>query len=99
MQGSTGWRKFAYRWLIHRHYKRRLLVSWNLEGLIRRNFYRKLGYKLNLKNPQTFNEKIQWFKLFVRDPMVTRCADKYAVREYVKKKVGGGSACSITWGL
>lgn len=89
MQGATGWRKFAYRWLIHRHYKRRLLVRWNLEGMIRRNFYRKLGYKLNLKNPQTFNEKIQWFKLFVRDPMVTRCADKYAVREYVKKKVGG----------
>ncbi len=51
-------------------------------------FERSLGYKLNLDNPQTFNEKIQWLKHNYRDPLLTKCADKYAVREYVKEKIG-----------
>lgn len=90
MKGSTGLTALAYRWLIHRHYKSRLLVKWNLKGMIQRKFYKKLGYKLNLEEPTTFNEKIQWFKFYVRDPRTTRCADKYAVREYVAEKIGGG---------
>ena len=40
--------------------------------------------KLNLNNPQTFNEKIQWLKLKWNNPMVISCADKYEVRKYVK---------------
>lgn len=39
-------------------------------------------------NPRTFNEKIQWLKLFHRDPLFPKLADKYAVREIVKKRVG-----------
>lgn len=44
--------------------------------------------KLNLKSPQTFNEKIQWLKLNVynNNELITRCVDKYAVREYVTEK-------------
>lgn len=47
-----------------------------------------LKRKLNLKNPQTFNEKIQWCKLYYypRSKRVVTCADKYAVREYIKRK-------------
>lgn len=47
-----------------------------------------LKKKLNLKNPQTFNEKIQWCKLYYypRSKRVVTCADKYAVREYIKRK-------------
>jgi len=43
------------------------------------------GRKLNLKQPQTMNEKIQWLKLYrYRDnSLVKQCCDKYAVREYV----------------
>lgn len=42
--------------------------------------------KLNLDNPMTFNEKLLWLKLNVYDknPLVSQCADKYRVREYVK---------------
>ena len=46
----------------------------------------KQGYSLNLKNPKTFNEKLQWIKLYDRNPLMPKCCDKYAVREYVKSK-------------
>ena len=44
-----------------------------------------LKKKLNLENPQTFNEKLQWLKLyyFPNDSLVTQCADKYAVRYFM----------------
>ena len=47
-----------------------------------------LHKKLNLKNPQTFNEKIQWLKLYYypKNPLVVNGADKYAVREYIARK-------------
>ncbi len=88
MESSTGFRKFAYRWLIRQHYKRRILISLCPKRTLERKFKQKLGYKPNLKDPKTFNEKLSWFKLFVRDPMITKCADKYAVRDYVIRKIG-----------
>jgi hypothetical protein len=44
--------------------------------------------KPNLKNPETFNEKIQWYKIHYKDPVFRQLADKYNVREYIKQKVG-----------
>ena len=43
--------------------------------------------KINLKNPQTLDEKIQWLKFntYYKNPLVIQCADKYAVRDYVKQ--------------
>ncbi len=46
----------------------------------------KLGRKLNLKHPKRYSEKIQWYKLYYRDPVMAQCSDKYTVREYVKSK-------------
>lgn len=46
-----------------------------------------MKYKLNLNNPKTFNEKIQWLKLYewpIND-LAILCSDKYAVREYLEK--------------
>ena len=43
------------------------------------------GKKLNLDNPQYFDEKLWWLKLNNRDPNLTRCSDKYEVRSYVKE--------------
>ena len=42
----------------------------------------------NLKNPQTFTEKLSWLKLYryADDSLVKQCADKYSVREYVTSK-------------
>lgn len=55
---------------------------------ISNQFFQRLGYQLNLDNPKSFNEKIQWLKLYYHDPLITQCADKYAVRKYVAKKIG-----------
>lgn len=44
------------------------------------------GKRLNLKFPITFNEKVQWLKLYWEDPTARKCADKYEVREYVKTR-------------
>lgn len=51
-------------------------------------FRLKMGKKLDLNNPQTFNEKIQWLKLYDRKDNYTMMADKYKVREYIKEKIG-----------
>ena len=52
-------------------------------------WYKKVtGEKLNLSNPQTFNEKIQWLKLYDRNPLYTKLVDKYEVRKYIKQKLG-----------
>jgi hypothetical protein len=40
----------------------------------------------NLDNPTKFSEKLQWLKLYYRDPLMTQCADKYSVREYVSQR-------------
>ncbi|MDY2594657.1 MAG: ATP-grasp fold amidoligase family protein [Oliverpabstia sp.] len=46
----------------------------------------KLGRKLNLKNPKRFTEKLQWYKMNYRNPIMHQCVDKYLVRDFVKSK-------------
>ena len=51
--------------------------------------YRKLiGKELNLDNPETFNEKLQWLKLYNRKPEYTKMVDKYEVKKYVADLIG-----------
>lgn len=58
------------------------------------DLYLKKLYKLNfnkeldLDNPITYNEKLQWLKLYDRNPLFTSLADKIAVRNFVKDKIG-----------
>lgn len=47
-----------------------------------------MGRRLNLQNPQTFSEKLQWLKLYDRRPEYTTMVDKYAVKKYVSDKIG-----------
>lgn len=47
-----------------------------------------MGNKLNLQNPKTFNEKMQWLKLNDRNPQYTTYVDKYKVREYIANVLG-----------
>ena len=51
-------------------------------------YFDKTGEILDLKNPKTFNQKMQWLKLYDSTPIKTRLADKYLVREWVKEKIG-----------
>ena len=46
----------------------------------------KLKRKLDLKNPKRFTEKIQWYKINYRNPVMHTCVDKHEVREYIKSK-------------
>lgn len=47
-----------------------------------------MGYKLDLKNPKTYNEKLQWLKLYDHNPLYTTLVDKLRVKDYVKNKLG-----------
>ena len=51
-------------------------------------YRRATGKILDLDHPRTFNEKIQWLKLYDSTPIKTRLADKYLVREWVAEKIG-----------
>lgn len=51
-------------------------------------FRLKVGYWPDLKNPQTFSEKLQWLKLYNRRPEYTMMVDKYAVKDYVASIIG-----------
>ncbi len=53
-------------------------------------FYKKVGYVFNPKNPITFNEKIQWLKLFYHNPVLTKIVDKYEFKNYIKEQLGEG---------
>lgn len=50
----------------------------------------KTGEKLNLDNPKTFNEKLQWLKIHDRRDIYTTMVDKCEAKEYVEKVIGGG---------
>lgn len=56
------------------------------KSMIRLQYRVKTGRRLNLKNPTRYTEKLQWYKLYHRNPLMAQCADKYYVREYVKNK-------------
>lgn len=49
-------------------------------------FFLKTKYRLNLKNPVTFNEKLNWIKLYDKHEDKPRCVDKYTVRGFVKER-------------
>ena len=51
-------------------------------------YFDATGETLNLDNPQTCNEKIQWLKLYDSTPLKSRLADKFAVRSWIKEKIG-----------
>ena len=55
---------------------------------LKKLYKEKMGKELNLKNPKTFNEKLNWLKLYDRRPEYTMMVDKYRAREYIKEKIG-----------
>jgi len=55
---------------------------------LKMKYWLRIGKKLNLSNPKTFNEKLQWLKLYDRNPKYTDLVDKDKVREYIAKTIG-----------
>jgi hypothetical protein len=77
----------------------RNLISkvWHLESIqvfvpdrfyINLQYKNFLGKKLNLQNPKTFNEKLQWLKLYDKNPLYTNLVDKFEVRNFIENKLG-----------
>lgn len=58
----------------------RLYIEWMFRMRLHRN--------LDLVNPQTFNEKLQWIKLYDHNPLYTTLVDKYSVKRYVAELCG-----------
>lgn len=54
--------------------------------MLRIQYKLKLGRNLNLKTPKRFTEKLQWYKLYYRNPVMKDCVNKYTVRKVVKNK-------------
>lgn len=60
--------------------RRGIIPHMSDEEYLRRMWRWKMGYELNLDNPRTFNEKLQWLKLYDRRPEYTVMADKVRPR-------------------
>lgn len=56
--------------------------------LIENEYLKVLGHSLNWDNLQTYTEKMQWEKIYDKNPMKTVLADKYRVREWIENKIG-----------
>lgn len=67
-------------------YKVALLIPdrWFVQLKFRKNF----GRNLDLRNPQTFNEKLNWLKLYDHNPIYTKMVDKYEAKKYVADIIG-----------
>lgn len=55
---------------------------------VRLKYRKAFGHWPNLRNPQTFNEKLNWLKLYDRNPLYTRMVDKYEAKRYVADLIG-----------
>ena len=65
--------RLAIEWILN---KSHLLYGLSDEKYLKFLWRLKKGQKLNLDNPQTFNEKLQWLKLYDRKPLYTLIVDK-----------------------
>ena len=51
-------------------------------------YYETCEKALDLSRPRTYNEKVQWLKLYDTTPLKTRLSDKYLVRQWISEKIG-----------
>jgi hypothetical protein len=76
-----------YREIYERRFENNL-TSEEIKYVLEVQYESGMGKKLNLSNPQTFNEKLQWLKFYYRNDLLTKCADKVEARDYIKEIVG-----------
>lgn len=58
------------------------------EPFLKQMYRIHMGRELNLENPSTYTEKLQWLKLYDHRPEYTRMVDKYSVKEYIAETIG-----------
>lgn len=80
--------------LLNKNYRTQILKSlgsydsMNDKEFLEKMFKVYMGYELDLNNPKTFNEKLQWLKLYDRNPEYTKMVDKFEVKYYVNDRIG-----------
>ena len=91
---STKLKKFAHYLLHDRNRLKAILLDKAAflyksdERFLKTKFKLRMNRELNLDNPKTFNEKLQWLKLYNRKPEHTRMVDKYEAKKYVAEIIG-----------
>lgn len=84
----------AFKFMFDKNYRflaldqRGVYNSMDDKEYLERKYESIFNIKLDLENPRTFNQKIQWLKLYYRRPEFTQYVDKYEVREYIAKMLG-----------
>lgn len=92
------------RFITDKNYRFLLLESRGLykyasdEEIIKRAYRAKMGKNLNLDEPLTLSEKIQWLKLYDRNRLYYTLLDRYKVKKWVEKKIGAGHVAD-TYGV
>ena len=66
----------------------RMLSKKERECELKQIFYKNCGYYLDLDNPQSFNQKLQWLKMNYYNKEESRCVDKYEFKKYIAEKIG-----------
>ena len=80
-------------------YRKKLVEAFlSDEKYIKYKYKRRIGFSPNLQNPESFTEKINWLKLNWHNPILTQCADKYAVRKFVEAR-GAGATLKKVYGV
>ena len=83
------WIRFFHLYLRQLYLKTFYFTTKAKEKYIKKQFKKYLGYEVDFnKEPETFNQKIQFRKLYDDNLLYSICADKYRVREYIKEKIG-----------
>ena len=76
------------------YYRMRVLIksgyydSLSDEDFLKKVFPKYMGYPLDLENPKTFSEKLQWLKVNFRDPIQTVMVDKHEAKHFIAQRVG-----------
>ena len=69
------------------------------EEFLKRAYKAFMGKELDLDNPITFNEKLQWLKLHDHNPAYTNMVDKYEAKGYITDKLGNDNYIIPTIGI
>jgi hypothetical protein len=78
--------------LMYNFFKYKILSDY---CFVKFSYFEIFRQNINLKNPKSLNEKINWLKLYDRSDLHTLCADKIQVRDYVKEKIGSSHLITL----
>ena len=86
---------YTPRWRLKNYYALKEFGPMVKRWYIEQRYTYHLGEFPDLDNPKTFNEKIHWLNLNYQNPLITRCCDKYEMKNYVREILGSGHTAEV----